>query len=242
MTAANRMKQASGEAAEFQQRFEQIVKDLHPDYERNKLVRGIRLEFLRELLPGVFASHNALCKKGTYFHGFCITLHREFPGPYLISPLVIGGRFNHNNSTKLAYFRDIEPTRKWPFGESNFTDSHSYRTGWDGIVQKCTRVAEERMLPHYLAKVMQNKEPLLHILEMLLALGEIPTDTMKGHGLPVPTGGPGDYDMQWFVARYRSAGKDRDHFLSNIIHSKPELFNKVRQMKTLPDLLGTLRS
>lgn len=240
---ARRVTRPTGEAVEFQKRFEEIVRARRPDYERNKLVRGIRLEYLRELLPGVFASHNVLCKKGTYYHGFCITLHRELSDPYLISPFVVGGRFDHNNSTKTAFFRDVELNRKSPFGGVTFSDSHSYRKGWDSIVDKCTRVAEDQLLPHYFAQLRQYKAPLLHLVERLLELGEIPIEIDRGSGYLPCTLFPIDYDMKSFVEGYRAAGgRRRDQFALDIIHSKPELFNRIRQMKTLPDLLTTLRS
>jgi hypothetical protein len=229
-----------GEAAEFQKKFEGFAKAVHPGYERNKLVRGIRHECLRELLPGVFASHNAICWKGTYYHSFGITLHRELAYPWEVSPLVIGERFY--GSAKLAFFRDVEPNRKYPFGELNFSDSHSYRRGWEPIVERCLGMAEGRMLPHYLARMMEYKKPVLHLLEMLLSLGEIPTDMVPVRRLPSPRESPLDYDMRLFVEGYRAAARGRDQFVSDIIHSKPELFNKIREMRTLPDLLTTLRS
>ena len=174
MTRNCRISQAPGESAEFQSKFEQIVKALNSAYERNKLVRGIRYEYLRELLPGVLASHNVLCKKGTYYHGFCITLHKEMPTPYLISPFVLGGRFDHNNSAKMAYCRDVEPHQKWPCGYENFSDSHNYRTGWEQLVERCLRVAEEKMLPFYLKEVLRYKRPNNHLLSRLEILDEMP--------------------------------------------------------------------
>ena len=105
------MSQAQGEAAQFLDIFGSIVKDVNPQYARNTLARGVRVEYLREIEPGVFVSHNVLCKKGVYYHGFAITLHKVLPDPYLLSPFTIGGRFDHNNSAKRAYFRDVESNK-----------------------------------------------------------------------------------------------------------------------------------
>ena len=236
---AIRRKQEKGEATEFANRFQAIVKEVNPAYERNKLVRGIRLEFLREVLPGVFASHNVFCLHGRYYHGFCITLHRELPTPYLISPLTIGGRLDHNNCSKMAYFRDVEPNRRWPFRGANFSASHSYRKGWEQIAAKCTRIAEERMLPHYLKQFEKFKPSVRALLERLQSVGEVPIEIDRKNSYPC-TLFPFDYDLQRFAKRFNDPTIDRTRFLDEILQLKPELFNKVRTMNSLTDLLSTL--
>lgn len=233
-----------GEAADFTKKFGMFLKELNPDYEINSRARGIRHEFLRELAPGVFASHNVLCKRGVYHHGVCVSLHRELSDPYLLSPLVIGGRFNHNYSSKSAYFRDVRPNRRWPFGKENFSDSHLYRKGWESIVEKCTRIAEEKILPHYFSRVTTYKESLLHLLENLLTLDKIPTEIDRGESHPSCVLFPiqSDYDMQTFAEAYKAAKGRRDEFTLEVICRKPELFNMIREMPSLPDLLKFLRS
>jgi hypothetical protein len=235
---ALRFSQPKGEATEFAKRFEGIVKDINPAYERNRLIRGTRLEFLREIIPGVFSSHNVFCLRGRYRHGFCITLHKEQSTPYLISPLVIGGRFDHNNSAKMAYFRDIEPNKKWPFGAINFSDSHEYRRGWDGIAAKCASVAEERMLPHYLRELDKHRVAVLALLKKLVSMGEVQPAVERGN-YPCYIY-PFDYDLPRFAKRYNEPTTDRDKFLTELIQSKPELFNKLIQTGNFRTLISTL--
>jgi len=240
MAADFRMSQAPGEAVEFRRGFEEILRSLNPDYKRNGLARGTRYEYLREPLPGIFASQNVWCKKGRYYHSFCITLHREFPTPYLISPLVLGGRLDSNNGAKRAYFRDIEPNRKWPFGDANFSDSHNFRRGWEGIVKKCTRVAEDKMLPVYLNRVLENRMPILHLLQTLERRGPVPIEIDNSYSLPFVPNFPFEYDFPTFLDVYKRSKAVRDDFIVAIINSKPELFEKVLIMKSFSNLKRTL--
>lgn len=234
-----RMSQAPDEAAEFQRVFARIVKEANPNYERNTLARGVRLEYLREIAPGVFASHNVLCKKGTYYHGFAVTLHKELPAPYLLSPFTIGGRFDHNNSAKLAYFRDVEPNKKWPFGSLNFTDSHNFRKGWEAIAEKCTRIAEEKMLPHYHSKINKYKEPLLRLVQKAVSKGGFPITVELGRGNSFMIRNF-DLDMPRFVESFNANISDSEAFLDEVIQAKPELFNRVLKMKSLNRAITTL--
>lgn len=240
MATDYKMSQAPGEAAEFRSEFEKIILSLNLNYKRNNLARGIRYEYLREVLPGIFASHNVLCWKGTYYHGFCVTLHKEFPTPYLISPLVIGGRLDRNHGAKRAYFRDIEPNRKWPFGDANFNDSHNFRRGWQLIVEKCTRITEEKMLPVYLNRFLENRKPILHLLETLERSGSVPVEMNDSYSLPVVADYPCDYDFSTLLLAYKRSKAEANNFVAAIINSKPELFDKVLRMKSFSDLKRTL--
>lgn len=236
---AFRMSQAVGEAAEFQRIFGNIIRELNPEYYRNPSARGIRLEFLREIWPGAFASHNVLCWKGTYYHGFAITLHQELSNPYLLSPLTIGGRFDINNSSKRAYFRDIEPDKKWPYGSANFSDSHNFRRGWEGIAEKCSRIAENEMLPFYLAKIENNKWRLLQLLERAFSSVESPIPTEVENGTFV-LNRDFDYDMMGFVEAYNANIAESEKFLTGVVSAKPELFNRIAKTKSLSRLLTSL--
>ncbi len=96
------MAQNKGEAAQFLRTFGDILTSLHSNYKRNTLVRGVRTEYLREIEQGLFISQNVYCRSGTYYHCFCLTLHKELPKPYLLSPFTVGGRFDHNYQIQRA--------------------------------------------------------------------------------------------------------------------------------------------
>ena len=219
-----RLSQPKGEAAEFQMLLEAALGEIHLDYTRNKSVRGVRTEYLRELQPGVFASHNAYCKKGTYYHGFCITLHPELPTPYLHSPFTAGGRFDHNRSVNMAIQRDVGR-------HVILSDSHQFRKGCERIITRCTAEAEAILLPHYMAVFGRAKEALRSLAEVVASDIDIPDthDAIRGHGWAI---GDLDCDMARF-AEMCAKQSDRASFLTAILASKPELFQRLRKKQSV---------
>ncbi len=216
-----RLSQAPGEAAEFLQIFGAIAQETHADYAHNALARGVRTEFCREVATGIYASHNAYCKKGRYYHGFCLTLHKDLPNPYLHSPFTAGGRFDHNHSVSMAFQRDLKE-------HITLSDSHSYRSGFEQIVRRCMAEAESQLLPHYLAVFNSSRESLKALADLIASETPIPdsNEDVRGGGWAV---GELDCDMQGFCDLSKKAGKKRDEFLLAVLESKPELFRKLRK-------------
>ena len=219
-----RLSQPKGEATEFQAMFEAALKEIHPDYELNKIVRGVRTEFLRELAPNLYASHNAYCKKGRYYHGFCITLHRDLPTPYLHSPFTAGGRFDHNHSINIAIQRDLST-------HIILSDSHEFRKGCDRIISRCTAEAEKILLPHYMGVFDRAKHALRLLAEMVASDIDIsePEEVIRGFGWSI-----GDLDCNMIKFSEMFAEQSgREPFLRAIVASKPELFQRLRKKSSI---------
>lgn len=215
-----RLSQPKGEASEFQAMLEAALCDIHPDYQRNKVVRGIRTEYIREVIPGVFASHNALCMKGTYYHGFCITLHRELPTPYLHSPFTAGGRFDRNRSVNMAIQRDLGR-------HVILSDSHQFRKGCERIIPRCTFEAEALLLPHYLSVFERSKNALVTLAECVVRDTPISEDreAIRRFGSSIDDW---DCDMDHFASLFEKWRREPSEFLSAVLASKPELFQRLR--------------
>lgn len=216
-----RLSQAPGEAAKFLEIFGELAREVHPDYECNKAVRGIRSEYCREIAPGVYISHNAYCSKGRYQHGFCLTLHRELSTPYLLSPFTMGGRFDHNHGVGLAFQRDLK--RHVPI-----SDSHEYRKGFDRIVRGCLAAAEDQLLPHYLSIYESCRSSLIPLAEFIVGEAPIPDtkEDVRGGGWLI---GPLDCNMPQYHEFYEAAGAERESFLLELLASKPQLFQMLRK-------------
>jgi hypothetical protein len=162
--------QSKETTAQFLAVLTQHLKQVNPGYMRNKHAKGIRYEFLREVEPGVYASHNVICERGTYYHGFCLTLHRHVPKLALYSPFTIGGRFNHNYSVNRAFQQDLGRSPTDPVSPFRLSDSHRFRPGTEGIIHRCTAEAEAHLLPYYLS-VWQRSRPALDALLAFLRHG-----------------------------------------------------------------------
>lgn len=220
-----RLSQAPGEAAEFLDIFGELVRKLHPDYERNKAVRGVRSEYCREIAPGIYVSHNAYCRKGRYHHGFCLTLHLELPTPYLLSPFTVGGRFDHNHGVNMAFQRDLKR-------HVLLSDSHQYRKGFDRIVSRCTEEAEDKLLPHYLSVFDSCRTSLIPLAELIVGEAPIPDnkEEVRGSGLIISQL---DCNMPQYHEFYEASGSDREQFLLELLASKPDLFQRLRKKHSI---------
>lgn len=216
-----RLSQAPGEAAEFLEIFGELVREVHPDYQHNKAVRGVRSEYCREIAPGVYASHNAYCKKGRYHHGFCLTLHTELPTPYLLSPFTVGGRFDRNHGVNMAFQRDLKR-------HILLSDSHECRKGFDRIIRRCTAEAEDQLLPHYRSVFDACRVALIPLAELIVGRAPIPgtKEDVRGAGWLI---GQLDCDMPQYREFYEAAGAKREQFLVELLSSKPELFQRLRK-------------
>lgn len=162
-----KLTQTKTDATRFVEQFAQAVSALNSDYRRNRLAKGIRVEFVREVRPGLFASHNVICQKGTYYHGFCLTFHRAIPKPFLYSPFTAGGRFNHNYSVNRAFQLDLGRSPADPISPLRLSDSHRFRTGANAIVDRCTSESEVHLLPHHLAEIARGRSAVDALLTVL---------------------------------------------------------------------------
>ncbi len=223
--------QAEGEAAAFLTLFGDIAKTVHSDYIRNNHAKGLITEFVREVQPGVYASHNAYCKKGLYFHCFCLTLHLDLAKPYLNSPFTAGGRFDHNREVNMAIQRDLGR-------HMLLSSTHHFRKGCDRIIERCCQEAEMTLLPFYLKVFNNAKEPLRHLLNALTNDSSIiaPQAGIRGSGYSI---GDLDCDMDMFSKMFRNASNTQAEFIHSILASKPELFTRLRKHQSVSHLALT---
>src|SRR5262249_5549621 len=136
-------------------------------YELNKHARGARTECLRELVPGgLFVSQNTICRGGTYYHGFGLTLSPLLSDPYLLSPWFVGGRFDNNMGIAMSFMRHMGLTiQDRRNAGMSWHHSHQWRKGADDIVRGCTHTAEEYLLPFYLHRLAASVNSVRDLLE-----------------------------------------------------------------------------
>lgn len=222
-----RFSQPKGEATEFLSLFEGILHEINPEYERNISARGLRSEFLREVTRGVFASHNVYCIRGRYHHCFCLTLHRELPKPYLLSPFTVGGRFDRNHCINMAFQRDLKQ-------HIILSDSHEFRKGCDRIMRRCSIEAETHLLPHYLSIFRESKDALLLLAKAINGDVVIPgvIHDIRGSEYLI---GEQDCDMLKFSSMLRDTALTKEEFVKTILVSKPELFLRLRKKSAIDE-------
>jgi hypothetical protein len=161
MTQLSQTKEAT---KEFVTLLESVLAAVHPAYQRNRLVKGIRLEYLRELESGLFAIQSVICIKGTYYHCFCLSRHRTPIGPSLYSPFTVGGRCDDGYTVTRACHQDLGLSPIDPIAPFRMSDSHKFRKGADHIIQRCLTEAESRLLPYYLSVWNQTQPALQDLL------------------------------------------------------------------------------
>lgn len=160
---AMRISQSKDVTKEFIALLESHLKTIHPNYQRNPKVKGIRHEYYREIEDGLFAVHSVICIRATFHHCFCLSLHRTHPSPLLYSPFTVGGRSDHNYAITKACHIDIGLNPVDPLSPFRMSDSHQFRSGSDRIVRRCTSEAEARLLPFY-QSVWTKAKPALQAL------------------------------------------------------------------------------
>ncbi|RYD67476.1 MAG: hypothetical protein EOP84_30500, partial [Verrucomicrobiaceae bacterium] len=164
-----RLSQSQEATKEFIATLESHFATLHPDYQRNRMVKGIRHEYLREIERGLFAIHSVICIRGTYYHCFCLSLHRTHATPYLYSPFTVGGRCDHGYTVTRACHCDLGLSPIDPIAPFRMSDSHKFRVGADHIIQRCLGEAESRLLPYYLSVWGQTRPALQSLLDYATA-------------------------------------------------------------------------
>lgn len=143
------LSQSKEATKEFVSFLESHLITIHPGYQRNQQVKGIRYEYFRELEDDLFSIHSVICIRGTYHHCFCLSVHRTHTFPQLYSPFTIGGRCDHNYTITRACHRDLGLSPIDPVAPFRMSDSHKFRKGADRIILRCTSEAEVRLLPFY---------------------------------------------------------------------------------------------
>lgn len=145
--------------------YETHLATIHPAYQRNPQVKGIRHEYFRQLEDGLLAVHSVICMKGTYYHCFCLSLHRKPLAPFLYSPFTVGGRCDHNYTVTSACHRDLGLSPVHPVAPFRMSDTHMFRTGAERIIERCTTEAEARLLPFYQAAWNETRPALQALLD-----------------------------------------------------------------------------
>lgn len=132
-----------------------ILQRIHPDYEKNKLIKGTTLEFIRRHESGLHISHNFIRIRTSYRQGFALLFSPRQPWERLHSPFVCGGRFDHNFDVRAAFQRDL--------GAGRITSSHEWRSNTPRLVEVCFEAAERQLLPHYVAVIARGAEALIRL-------------------------------------------------------------------------------
>jgi hypothetical protein len=167
--ATDRLAQTKEATKEFVALLESQLAAIHPAYQRNRLVKGIRHEYFRELQAGLFAIHSVICVKGTYYHCFCLSYHRTPVSPYLYSPFTVGGRCDHNYTVTTGCHRDLGLSPIDPIAPFRMSALHRFRTGADRIMQRCLTEAEARLLPFYFSVCCDVRPSLQALLDFCAA-------------------------------------------------------------------------
>ena len=216
-----RQTQPADEKKTWARHFLGLLQESHPDYTRNPLARGTRAECLRQADDGLFHSQNTICRHGSYRHGFAVLLSPDLTkGPYLTHPFQAGGRFDAHYSISHAFFRDLGVSRGDALLPRAPHDSHSWRSGTDDIVRKCTAAAEEHLPALYRRWFRAAAPELLALLETTAALAP-GLAQMSGHAAPR------FLDVSLLdLANGRSAWYEQPRATryASLVHSKPELF------------------
>lgn len=228
------------EARDFAAMFGEIAVSLNPQYTANRAAKGAYCEFIREVSPGIYASHNSTYSRGTYYHCFCLALHLELSTPWLKSPFVVGGRFSHNQTVSHDFIHYLGRDSNDPANPFRLSDSHSFRKGCDQIIARCCTEAEQHLIPNFIRVYDAAREALLELCEVHQSLGKIPCSPTSDHRRGFHLWDGQDLDMAEFSLAFPSRTDSRREFLMDVISAKPQLFNRI--LPRIPAIIGTLRN
>jgi hypothetical protein len=224
-----RFSQPKEEIPIFSKAFEDLLLRHSVGYIKNAFAKGTRTEFIKEIQNGIFASHSSFCHRGRYNHCFAVILHKELSDPYLNSPFVAGGRFDHNYGINMAFQRDLKRSPLDKLNPLRLSDSHEMRKGFEQIIEKCIIESEKYLLPFYLTILKLASSMLIELINTHLKIGSLTTpqeEIPKGHGYIIPN----DYDMnmiQFYEATAKMEKSKLSTFFRNVILAKPEYFNRI---------------
>jgi hypothetical protein len=150
--------------------FLSIVRGHQPDYQLNHQARGARTECVRRAEGEWYTSQNSICIRGRYSHGFALLLAPPLTDPYLFSPYVAGGRFDHNNAIAVAFERQLGLGPRNPDRPKGVHSTHERRAGAEEIVRGCTANAEIHLAPYYAAMLARAAGLLLRLTEDVVGI------------------------------------------------------------------------
>jgi hypothetical protein len=157
--------------AHFEEAFLEILQArVHPDYQRDRQIKGYFVEFRRSTPEGFFLSYNFVRVKLDYTLSFAVLLSPHQSAPRLHSPLTFGSRFDTNRFLSRQYLDDLNvrrgdpdyPPYLWSFGtpRSNTLD----------IIARAIGAPERQLYPHYLDCIRAGRERLVHLLQTAAVL------------------------------------------------------------------------
>jgi hypothetical protein len=144
--------------------FLSLIRERHADYTLNPLAKGMTTECLRRDSRGWYFSQNTVCaSRSDYYHGFALLLAPPLI-PYLCSPYVAGGRFDHNYTIDRAFADELGLGPGSP-NRPRVHSTHSRRKGAEDIVRRCTANAETYLAPLYETMLVRAAPSLLRLTE-----------------------------------------------------------------------------
>ncbi|WP_282605188.1 hypothetical protein [Pelagibius sp. Alg239-R121] len=200
-----------------------LAQQIHPEYTNNKLIRGGAGEFIRPLRMGLYVSYNYVRRSSrgpfkanyTYTHCFCLTFSLIRPR-LLQYPLHMGSRFNDNHTLKFQLRAQNKLSK-------NVSDNHMGRKGWEDMTLQAMTLAEEELLPVYLAQLKSQRDSLKMIAESTMAL--LAETQAEAIDISAP---PADLDAVRNLAKAR--GRYTPHNISEHDIEVYHLFNIASQL------------
>jgi len=154
-----------------------LRREVHPDYEVNRAVRGRFVEFTRRVdVSGILASYSFVRVRDCYYSSFAVTLGL-WSYPVLRTPFMAGSRFDSNRTIHQLFDQDFgvrrgaegfPPSGVWSFGE--------WRNNTLELLEDRLAAAETHLLPRYLAALRSVRPRLVEFVE----LGAELCDTFDG--------------------------------------------------------------
>ncbi|MBX2806375.1 MAG: hypothetical protein KTR19_10410 [Hyphomicrobiales bacterium] len=154
--------------AQWQAQFTDLATELNANYQKNKLIKGTRTEFLRPILGDLNASHSYFRRslyngRYDYNHCFALTLSPR-RHTFIEYPLYIGSRFD--NDSMYILFDHLGISRK------ELHSRHGGRRGSTKLVASSMRLAEEKLLPAFLKIIRSRKSYLLECVDVFSKIHE----------------------------------------------------------------------
>ncbi|HEX7896770.1 MAG TPA: hypothetical protein VF950_03365 [Planctomycetota bacterium] len=160
----------------------ELCRRLDPSYAENKNARGTLTEFVRRHSSGLWVSHNFVRKRDTYYQG-CSLLFSTKQTVYLLMPLDVGCRFDHNFTIDHAFSRLLGKPR------NNLTSFQKWRSNSLELVARCMEAAESELLPFYLERLTAGRTHLVSLFEAAASLVprlDLREDRLNGVSLSDP--------------------------------------------------------
>jgi hypothetical protein len=142
-----------------------ILREIHPNYQRNTKIKGRFLEFIRSDESGLLISQNFTRIRDCYYLGFALSFTRSVPFPYLYSPLVAGSRFDDGRPIGRQVFEDLGLDRHDPGYPRGIWSFGAWRCNTLDNLAKGFRLNEQYLYPHYRKVLADGKERLVSLFK-----------------------------------------------------------------------------